>query len=89
MCATTASPSEVAPQNAPANRWLPARTIGGIKDVPNWSNVVPRLGVTFDPTNKGKTVLKASLSKYVVNQGCGHRRHRQPAVREPEPLRLG
>ena len=63
--------SKVPAQSAPANTWLPARSIEEIKDVPNWHNVVPRLGLSYDLSGRGTTVVKASVSKYVINQASG------------------
>lgn len=56
-------------QTAPAGAFVGARNLPEINDVPNWTNVVPRLGVTFDPIGAGKTVIKGGVSKYVTNQG--------------------
>ena len=63
--------SEVPAQSAPANTWVPARSIEDIKDVPNWNDLVPRLGLTYDVKGNGQTVLKASASKYVLNYAAG------------------
>ena len=63
--------SRVPAQSAPANTWLPERSIEEIEDVPNWHNIVPRLGVAFDVRGDGRTVLKVSASKYILNQASG------------------
>ena len=37
-----------------------------IKNVPNWKDVDPRVGVSYDLFGNGKTALKASVGRYVV-----------------------
>ena len=39
--------------------------------LPNWNNVVPRLGVSYDLTGQGKTAVKANFGVYVASQGAG------------------
>ena len=48
-------------QYAPLTRW-PA-----VKNVPNWKDVSPRVGLAYDLFGNGKTALKYSLNRYVVN----------------------
>ena len=36
-----------------------------VYDIPNWKNVSPRLGVSYDLFGKGKTAVKASIGKYL------------------------
>jgi hypothetical protein len=47
--------------NAPGRNY----SFSPVYDVPNWKNVLPRVGVAYDPFGDGKTAIKASLSKYV------------------------
>jgi hypothetical protein len=56
-------------QESPAGTYVPARRIERIDDVPNFKNVVPRLGLAWDVTGKGRTVIKASASMYLQNIG--------------------
>jgi hypothetical protein len=44
---------------------VPARSYSAIHDVPNFKNWTPRLGIAYDPTGHGKTVMRASLNKYM------------------------
>ncbi len=55
-------------QNAPAGPWVGERNFPAVKNVPNWSNTVPRLGVAYDLFGSGRTVVKASASKYMQGQ---------------------
>lgn len=47
----------------------------------NWHDLSPRLGVSYDPTGKGKTALKASLNRYLQNEAAG-----SPLAADPSPL---
>jgi hypothetical protein len=40
-----------------------------VKDVPDWKDISPRLGVAYDLFGNGRTALKYTISKYVVNDG--------------------
>jgi len=63
--------SGIQEQSNPAGTWVPARHIDAIPNVTDWRTIVPRLGVSYNLFGKGKTVLKASASKYEQNQGIG------------------
>ncbi len=52
-------------QSAPASVWIGARSFAAIDNVPNWKDVSPRVGVSYDLFGDGKTALKASASRYV------------------------
>ena len=55
----------VPPQQVAAGTLVPARTFPGVSNVPNWTDVSPRIGAAYDLFGDGKTALKASLSRYV------------------------
>src|SRR5207344_1469849 len=40
-----------------------------ISDVPNWNNVFPRVGASYDVTGRGMTALKGNVGWYVQSQG--------------------
>lgn len=44
----------------------PAQTWPAIDNLPNWKDVSPRLGISYDLFGNGKTALKATASRYVV-----------------------
>jgi Carboxypeptidase regulatory-like domain len=58
-------------QRAGAGAFVPERELARIDDVPNWNDVVPRLGVAYDLFGTGRTAIKASASKYMQNEGIG------------------
>ena len=49
---------------------IPAQTFAA-RDFYTWNNIGPRLGVTYDLANDGKTVLKASYGLFWHNPGPG------------------
>src|SRR5262245_56328252 len=61
--------SMVPPQNVPAGLYVPARSFpDAVKNVPNWKDIGPRLGVAYDVFGDGKTAFKANVSRYVAGQ---------------------
>ena len=52
-------------QEIPATRFLPARNFDRVSNVPNWTDVNPRAGVSYDLFGSGRTALKASIGRYV------------------------
>jgi hypothetical protein len=72
--------SSVPDQTVPAGRFVPARQFAAIPDVPNWNNVSPRIGASYDLTGKGKTAIKGNFGVYVQSQGPGFATTYNPAV---------
>lgn len=60
--------SSVRAQSLPAARFVPAREYAAIRDVPNWTDLSPRLGASYDLFGTGKTALKVTLNRYVGGQ---------------------
>ena len=56
-------------QNVPATRFLPARSFERVNNVPNWTDVNPRVGVSYDLFGDGRTALKSSIGRYVGKMG--------------------
>jgi hypothetical protein len=50
------------------HRWLPNRNTpyDAVKDVPNWKDINPRVSVAYDVFGTGKTALKGSASRGVM-----------------------
>ena len=60
----------VEPQSLPAGPFVPAREFPGVYDVPNWKDVSPRLGVSYDVFGDGKTAIKANLGRLPAAVRC-------------------
>ncbi len=56
-------------QSEPASAFLPAHTFAGVNNVPDWKDIDPRIGVAYDLFGNGKTAIRASVSRYVTQQG--------------------
>src|SRR5207249_3908126 len=50
------------------NAYAPLQTWPAVKDTPNWKDISPRMGVAYDLFGDGKTALKYTLNRYVVNE---------------------
>jgi len=72
--------SSLPSESLPAGRFVPARHFDAIKDLPNWNNVSPRVGLTYDLTGHGQTVAKGSFGVYVQSEGPRYARTYSPAA---------
>ncbi|MGE3513195.1 MAG: hypothetical protein AB7N65_30410, partial [Vicinamibacterales bacterium] len=52
--------------------FIAARCFDEVRDVPNWLNAAPRVGLIFDLFGDGKTALKASANRYYLTNGVAH-----------------
>jgi hypothetical protein len=52
-------------QQLPAGIFVPARDFPEVKNTPNFKNLNPRLGASYDIFGNGKTALKVGLGRYV------------------------
>jgi hypothetical protein len=53
--------------SAPAGRFVPARFVPRVADLPEWFDVAPRLSTVYDLFGNAQTALKFSVSKYMRN----------------------
>jgi len=58
------------PEDVPAGRFRPAFSVPG-KEVPNFKDINPRIGVAFDVFGTGKTAIKGSFGRYLTGLGAG------------------
>jgi hypothetical protein len=72
--------ASVKAQDAPAGQFAPARSFGPVYQVPEWTDLNPRLGVAYDLFGNGKTALKASVGRYVTAESVGLARAVNPLV---------
>ena len=71
--------SSIPAQTKPAGRFVGEQHFEAIENVPNWHNVTPRFGASFDPTGSGRTALKANFGVYVTGQGPGFVQNYNPS----------
>jgi hypothetical protein len=50
-------------QQLPAGPFVPNRVFPAKNDIPNFKDINPRIGVSYDPFGTGRTAIKASLSR--------------------------
>jgi hypothetical protein len=62
--------SSVPAQQLPAGLWVPARSYAAVKDVPDWTDVSPRMGLAYDVFGNGKTAVKGFVGRYVAALGA-------------------
>lgn len=53
----------------PAGPIVGARDYPGTSNSPNWKDVTPRLGASYDLFGNGKTAIKGSIGRYVAFEG--------------------
>lgn len=58
--------NKVEAQTAAGGTWVGPRSFPELTNVPNFTDLGPRLGVAYDLFGNGKTALKATLSRYIV-----------------------
>lgn len=56
-------------QGSPAGIYFPVTQFPELESVPNWKNVLPRLGITYDLTGDNKTALKAAYNHFTQQEG--------------------
>jgi hypothetical protein len=60
--------AEVPVQDLAAIPFVAARHYDAITGVPNWTDLSPRAGITWDLAGDGKTVVRANYAKYLASE---------------------
>lgn len=55
-------------QNLAAIPFVPARQYEPISNVPNWKDITPRIGATYDIFGNGKTVARMNVGRYLASE---------------------
>jgi hypothetical protein len=71
---------------SPAGRFVPARTFPEIENLPNWSDIAPRLGVVYDLFGNGRTAVKYSLNRYNLSRTTGIAANYNPLLSQTATL---
>jgi hypothetical protein len=66
--------------NAPAGPLVPARSFAALDNVPNWKDLNPRFGISWDPFGDGKTAIKGGINRYILSATTGIANFFDPAV---------
>jgi hypothetical protein len=74
---------EVPEQDSPAGRFVPARHFAQIPNLPNYNNLVPRLGAAYDLFGNGKTGLKFSVGRYMEQDASAFQERYNPLTLVP------
>jgi hypothetical protein len=67
-------------QTRPGGQYLPAIDFPRVDNVPNWKDINPRLGVSYDLFGNGKTAVKASLGRYIKPETTDIANRNNPAA---------
>ena len=72
--------AEIPAQVEAASRWTPIRSFAAVPDVPNWKDISPRMGASYDLFGNGKTAIKVSVNRYVTPQAYAFGPNVNPVV---------
>ncbi len=83
--------ADVDPENAPAGRFAPARTVARIdcstvKGMGCWKDWTPRIGVVYDVFGNHKTAIKAGFGKYNSQYSSGFTTTFNPLATQTESV---
>jgi Carboxypeptidase regulatory-like domain len=63
--------ARIKPQLSGAGRFAPDRTFSQTENLPNWFDITPRLGMSYDLFGNARTAVKASVGRYMAGQALG------------------
>jgi hypothetical protein len=52
-------------QHLAAGRFVPERNFAAVENAPNWKDINPRVGVSYDLFGNGRTAIKATVGRYI------------------------
>ena len=70
--------NKVEKQSAAGGTWIGPRSFEELVDVPNYTDIGPRLGLVYDVFGNGKTAAKATVSRYILPSTVGTARLLNP-----------
>ena len=70
--------NKVEKQSAAGGTWIGPRSFEELVDVPNYTDIGPRLGLVYDLFGNGKTAVKATASRYILPSTVGTARLLNP-----------
>jgi hypothetical protein len=59
--------AEIVAHDLPAGEFVGARRFDAIKNVPDWTDLNPRIGAAYDLFGNGRTAIRASIGRYVAD----------------------
>jgi len=57
--------ASVPAQHLAAGRFVPERNFAAVENAPNWKDINPRVGVSYDLFGDGRTAVKATVGRYI------------------------
>ncbi len=69
---------EISQQDLAAGRFVPARSFPTTSGMPDWIDVSPRFGVSYDVFGTGRTALKGTVNRYGAGQTLGFAQRYNP-----------
>ena len=69
---------EISEQDIPAGRFAPERHFDKTAGMPEWFDIVPRFGVSYDLFGNARSAVKATVNRYMASQTLGFAQRYNP-----------